>query len=158
MGKKKDKLSICILKQSLTFYTNKYQRTSLLEYEPTVACRIIECQFAGTSIELWDTSGNLEYRSGWPAIKDTAQGIIMVYDANLKISSQEDELLMWRDEFSNQVSENQLLILAHSKSGDPTETPKCFQESIVHHTSFSRPNELLSQVETFIHSIHQASK
>jgi len=165
----KNKLSIFI--RHIRNFLGKYMTTSFnsnavtyptisnLEYEPTVGCRIIECQFAGTSIELWDTSGNMGNRSGWLAIKENIDGIIMVYDAKVNTSSQEDDLLTWYNEFCKTVPEDRLLILAHTTSGDPTETfestktAHCFTTNIVHHTSFSRTNELLLQVEKFFQSI-----
>ena len=60
-------------------------------YKPTKGCRIVEFekdaplavkkQFAGKIfVELWDTSGDLEYEKCWPAILKGAQGIVFCYN------------------------------------------------------------------------------
>ena len=158
----KENLNHCLFVPNIGMLYSPYY-----EYEPTIGCRILEFNFADTCIELWDSSGNIEYRSCWPAIKENSQATIMVYDAHISNENkngndQEEELVLWRDEFCDQMSEEKVLILAHSKNKDPTEsfendtTPQCFRDGIVHHTSFSHGKDLLFQLETFLQqSLHR---
>jgi GTPase SAR1 family protein len=111
-------------------------------------------------IELWDCSGNIEYRSCWPAFKEDANAVILVYDPMMKTDEHRDEeLLLWRNEFCNLVNEEKLLILAHSQTGNPEETfknttaPNCLEEFIIHHTSFSCAENLKLQIKDFFRSL-----
>lgn len=98
-----------------------------LPYAPTAALRILEFDrkvSAGSSlyeenvsIELWDTSGDTQYQTTWPAIGQDMNGVILVCNPG-----KERELEFWWKSFvepsvkRGNLHENCCLILAHRKS------------------------------------------
>ncbi|CAG0888356.1 unnamed protein product [Cyprideis torosa] len=54
------------------------------DYRPTKGVRILEFESPAdihkAEVELWDTSGDSQYESCWPAIQRDAGGVIFVYD------------------------------------------------------------------------------
>jgi len=93
-------------------------------YKPTRGARILEFEQtvqAGKkgvqmSVELWDTSGDRQYESCWPAILRDAQGVVLVYDPTIK--EQEKEIEVWYKSFavSLGLKPEQHLLFAHQQS------------------------------------------
>nr|CCC96163.1 unnamed protein product [Trypanosoma congolense IL3000] len=49
-------------------------------------------------VQLWDVGGNTKHQAGWPAVAVNADGIIYVYNPEIKGS--EKELLLWHKNFA----------------------------------------------------------
>uniref|UniRef100_A0AC35U6P1 Rab-like protein 5 n=1 Tax=Rhabditophanes sp. KR3021 TaxID=114890 RepID=A0AC35U6P1_9BILA len=94
-----------------------------LEYHPTIGARVLE--FVGdelevdgvnleADIELWDCSGDLQYRKCWPAMREEAQGVILICNPEF---DRGDDLLIWYEHFIrplNMDSKYVLLLLHHT--------------------------------------------
>jgi len=68
------------------------------------------------SVELWDVSGNSAFESGWPAVSQHADGVVLVY--NPEKAGNDVEVGDWFDEFAKgnpRVGDlaAQCLVLAH---------------------------------------------
>ncbi|KJH48477.1 hypothetical protein DICVIV_05387 [Dictyocaulus viviparus] len=62
-------------------------------------------------VELWDCSGDLQYRNCWPAIKDGIEGVILVANPD---ENKGEDLKLWYQEFiatTNLNPENVLVVL-----------------------------------------------
>ena len=86
-----------------------------------MGCRIIELEKFEMIVEVWDISGNVDYKSCWPSILysgESVDGIIFVYDPN-----KDDEIIkqFWHDTFiipSGISIPDQCLILANTTNND----------------------------------------
>lgn len=95
-------------------------RIAGIPYDETAGCRILEFDFSaerGSSnkipIELWDCSGDLMYESCWPAIKQGAKGVVLVF--NPENAAQASEMNQWFDWFvlKGGLQPEQCLVLAN---------------------------------------------
>ena len=128
-------------------------------YIPTVGCRIIEIErMTKGGVELWDSSGNLDDSSCWPAIGTDANGVIFVYNN----PSQEKELTLWHDTFAKKYgihNKNVLLIMFHAKKGRIAfDLPTCFESCttlVVQQQQKKYPTELIDGVDKFISSLYR---
>lgn len=64
---------------------------------PTVGVRILECERAGRSVELWDVSGDQAYEGTWPAVQKDADGVLLLFDPEAEGQAREIEL--WHEWF-----------------------------------------------------------
>mmetsp|Transcript_24379 Transcript_24379/g.62884 ORF Transcript_24379/g.62884 Transcript_24379/m.62884 type:complete len:201 (+) Transcript_24379:71-673(+) len=102
---------------------------NLESYTPTAGVRILEFDREIThaakrggqhsvslSVELWDTSGDKQYESCWPAILTGVVGAILVFDP--ENASGEKEAVRWYSAFLQKLnlSAGQVLVLAHHKA------------------------------------------
>ncbi|PRP86173.1 hypothetical protein PROFUN_05689 [Planoprotostelium fungivorum] len=116
------------------------------DYHGTVALRILEFereiattkkQWQGATkkvqIELWDCSGDRKYENGWSAIKEGADGVVIVFNPENKKA--ENEIQNWHNHFvqTQGLKDNQCMILAHNSSGEAT-APK-FNKKLPHSLS-----------------------
>lgn len=64
---------------------------------PTIGVRILECERAGRSVELWDVSGDQAFEGTWPAVQKDADGVLLVFDP--EGAGQARELELWHEWF-----------------------------------------------------------
>ncbi|XP_063238590.1 intraflagellar transport protein 22 homolog [Bacillus rossius redtenbacheri] len=92
------------------------------DYRPTQAVRILEfeCQnlnvnntLLGCEIELWDCSGNRRFEPCWPAVKQDAQGVVLVYNPSAPDHPRELELLHSYFVAQAGLGPGQCLLVAH---------------------------------------------
>jgi len=67
------------------------------------------------NVELWDCSGDNTYSSCWPAIIESTDGILFMYNPS---EHQENDLAYWYETFATplRLKESSCLIFAHYKS------------------------------------------
>jgi len=90
-------------------------------YKPTKGCRILEFEedvSAGgrsmnLSVEMWDCSGDKQYKECWPAILRDVHGVILVYDPTIK--EQEKDIELWYKTYTSRLglSDSQVILFAH---------------------------------------------
>eukprot|EP00444_Apocalathium_aciculiferum_P030395 CAMPEP_0183444756 /NCGR_PEP_ID=MMETSP0370-20130417/95898_1 /TAXON_ID=268820 /ORGANISM="Peridinium aciculiferum, Strain PAER-2" /LENGTH=195 /DNA_ID=CAMNT_0025635195 /DNA_START=63 /DNA_END=650 /DNA_ORIENTATION=+ len=94
-------------------------------YRPTVGVRILECETEIRSIgqrvtvELWDVSGNYQmFQKCWPAIKQDAAGVVLVYNPEKEKHEQEiEQWFQWFPRAMN-MSTNQILVFQSLRRSD----------------------------------------
>eukprot|EP00615_Pteridomonas_danica_P009275 CAMPEP_0114363556 /NCGR_PEP_ID=MMETSP0101-20121206/26689_1 /TAXON_ID=38822 ORGANISM="Pteridomonas danica, Strain PT" /NCGR_SAMPLE_ID=MMETSP0101 /ASSEMBLY_ACC=CAM_ASM_000211 /LENGTH=197 /DNA_ID=CAMNT_0001510325 /DNA_START=18 /DNA_END=611 /DNA_ORIENTATION=- len=106
--------------------TNNDSLEAPATYNETKGVRILECERnlhgRGTkSLEIWDVSGNSSFESGWPAIMQHADGVILVYNPDK--AGNDIEIGDWFDEFvknNSRISDpvEQCLAFAHHSQTD----------------------------------------
>lgn len=137
-------------KTAIVNHVSGFKETTTSDYKPTVALRIVEYEASGlnfnksanpsianrysggsskASVELWDVSGHSRYQSCWPAIMKDANGILFVFNPDVK--NQEKELEAWHKGFtpSTRIRDSCMLVFAHrqgaqNKSTMPQQKPK----------------------------------
>ncbi len=110
------------------------RETPLEPYRETVACRILETELQGLNfnkataargiagtgsakVEVWDLSGSQRYQSCWPAIMKDADGLILVF--NPEVKTQDREVEQFYKTFSGplKLKDSCCVIFAHKKTG-----------------------------------------
>jgi GTPase SAR1 family protein len=100
-------------------------------YRPTAGARILECESEvrtgsqRVTVELWDASGDAQkFQKCWPAIKQDAVGVILVY--NPEKEKQEQEIEQWFGWFPRamNMSPSQVLVVQSLRRSDmPAKRP-----------------------------------
>lgn len=104
--------------------------TPAADYHPTQGCRIVEFDRdkltitdakrkttstnTKVSVELWDVSGDAKFSSGWPAIKQDVDGVLLVFSPDEK--GHDRELENFFKSFVTDLNlkpETQCMIFAH---------------------------------------------
>jgi len=65
------------------------------------------------SVEMWDCSGDKQYKECWPAILRDVHGVILVYDPTIK--EQEKDIELWYKTYTSRLglSDSQVILFAH---------------------------------------------
>jgi len=98
-------------------------------YIATVGCRIVEIELGDIEkgVELWDSSGNMDYSRCWPAIGADANGVILVCNSEM----QKDEIELWHETYvaKHEKSKNECLVIVNSKEKAEVnfELPSCLE-------------------------------
>lgn len=103
--------------------------TPTTDYKETAPLRILETQLEGVKlagrrmgkgtkvvIELWDVGGSPKFQSCWPAMYKNADGIIYVF--NPEVKGQEKELELWYKNFAQPANmpDKHCLVFSHHSS------------------------------------------
>jgi len=93
------------------------------EYRLTQGVRILEFEVDGVGlggshsvdieVELWDCSGDQKFEICWPCIQKNTNGIIFVYNPNIK--AHEKQLENWYLHFGKGMKDKQCIVFAHEK-------------------------------------------
>lgn len=116
-------------------YLSGTRDTPTMEYKETNPLRILECSLDGlhldgarrgrgtrADVELWDVAGNTRHQNCWPAIKNSANGIIFVI--NPEVDGQERELEFWHKFFAAEgVPAEHCIVFAHNSTPQNASPP-----------------------------------
>ena len=135
------------------------------QYEPTAGCRILEFESSnGTSVELWDVSGDQQYEGCWPAIcqgidstgmdsESQVDGVVLVF--NPELPTHDTEVGLWYDSFvkNTNLPDSKCLVFVHRvdpKGGFRSRPPPKLEGCIVHNTTFNSSMEIREHFENFL--------
>jgi len=141
---------------------------SSAQYEATSGCRILEFDSSnGTSVELWDVSGDQQYESCWPAIcqgidkrgspdsEVPVDGVILVY--NPEFPTHDTEVGLWYDAFVKNCNlpDSKCLVFTHRadpKGGFRSRPPPKLEGCVVHNTTYTSTLEIREHFDNFLSS------
>ncbi|XP_004620915.1 intraflagellar transport protein 22 homolog isoform X1 [Sorex araneus] len=144
------------------------ESSDIPEYNPTQGVRILEFENpdvitnskgAGCEFELWDCGGDPKFESCWPALMKDAQGVVIVFNAD--IPSHLKEIEMWYSNFVQQqlLQDSQCLLIAHHKpgsggdKGSPPLAPPLNKLKLVHSNLEDDPEEIRIEFVTYLKSV-----
>ena len=124
------------------------------EYIPTQGVRILESEknvdrSKKVSVELWDTSGDQSFERCWPAIKQDADGVILVYNPN---SNRNEQVSLWYEWFvSNNkgIKPENVLVLVHEYTNSTSSTISSVKLPAGVKTVYTNPRDLTSLREEY---------
>ncbi|KAM3128568.1 hypothetical protein pb186bvf_019336 [Paramecium bursaria] len=142
-------------------------------YRPTAGVRILEFEKEAPKnpkrpgqdkviVELWDLSGDTKYDTCWPAALQSAQGIILVYNA--ENPKHESDLEGWVNQFPKKagLQANLCVVFAHHLTGKPikgtSKLPKNVEKLSVHDTSIEEGMQTIgSAFDKFFNNVMLAN-
>ncbi|KFO35462.1 intraflagellar transport protein 22 homolog isoform X2 [Fukomys damarensis] len=136
------------------------ESSDITEYNPTQGVRILEFENpnvtsnnkgTGCEFELWDCGGDAKFESCWPALMKDAQGVVIVFNAN--IPSHLKEIEMWYSCFVQQqfLQDSQCLLIAHHKPGSGA--PPLNKLKLVHSNLEDEPEEIRMEFMKYLKNI-----
>eukprot|EP01006_Ploeotia_vitrea_P023454 TRINITY_DN55947_c0_g2_i1.p1 TRINITY_DN55947_c0_g2~~TRINITY_DN55947_c0_g2_i1.p1 ORF type:complete len:200 (-),score=18.95 TRINITY_DN55947_c0_g2_i1:165-764(-) len=165
-------------KSTISNFLAKFRDKPSAEYKPTVALRILEYEAenlnfnkqigatrgytTGSSraaVELWDVSGHHQrYQSCWQSIMKDANGIIFVFNPDIK--NQEKELEMWHKSFAMplKIKDHCCLVLAHYQQASVSKDmapkmPKNMAKIKVLETTLDNPQQFRGEVDRLVENV-----
>ncbi|XP_002722866.1 intraflagellar transport protein 22 homolog isoform X2 [Oryctolagus cuniculus] len=150
------------------------ESSDIAEYNPTQGVRIVEFEDpqlasnskgAGCEFELWDCGGDTKFEACWPALMKDAQGVVIVFNADVPSHLQEIE--MWHSCFVQQqpLQDSQCLLIAHHKPGSAAQkgslplAPSLSKLKLVHSNLEEDPEgiraEFIKYLKTIISSVSE---
>jgi len=104
------------------FLARHEEKPNFEVYKPTKGCRILEFEedvnaggrSVNLSVELWDCSGDKQYKECWSAILRDVHGVVLVYDPTIK--EQERDIELWYKTYvarQLRLSDAQVILFAH---------------------------------------------
>ncbi|XP_004587021.1 intraflagellar transport protein 22 homolog [Ochotona princeps] len=144
------------------------ESSDITEYNPTQGVRIVEfekpqinsnSQGPGCEFELWDCGGDRKFESCWPALMKDAQGVVIVFNADMP--SHLKEIEMWHSCFVQPLllQDARCLLIAHHKPGSTASrgslslAPPLNKLKLVHSNLEEDPEEIRAEFIKYLKGI-----
>ncbi|XP_073984951.1 intraflagellar transport protein 22 homolog [Rhodnius prolixus] len=131
-------------------------------YRPTPGIRVLEYEINNDrndiEIELWDCSGDEKYEQFWPVFSWNAQGVVLVFNPEVKEQLMELERMYENFVAKNMISNNNALIIANCKDPElklpvPELSGPVASLSYVNSNVMENGDELRSAFQNFVFNI-----